>query len=188
MFNLKFGIVWTTFVSIIFIICLAVPGEQRGGDDFDLSMFIFFAIFEVIGISILVKGIKTVKKDKKTKKYGVNCYGIVRDIVETGSSSNGKSEYKALVEFLNPATSNVEKIEEIVGFDSNKYPVNSYVLCKYFEGDINIENLLSEIDVPEDVKKIIFPIQVHPVFSNFQFSSDKEYVTIDGVEYKKVNK
>lgn len=31
MFNFLFGFIWTAFTTLIFIICLTVPGEQRGG-------------------------------------------------------------------------------------------------------------------------------------------------------------
>ena len=34
------------FVTPIFIICLVVPGEQRGGVDMNPLLFIFFILFE----------------------------------------------------------------------------------------------------------------------------------------------
>ena len=59
------------------------------------------------------------------------------------------------------------------------------MLCKYYQGDINLENLVSENEIPGDVKKYLVPSQQIPNYTNLEFSADKEYVTIDGVQYKK---
>jgi len=186
MFKFIFGLLWTAFVTPIFIMCLVIPGEQRGGVDMNPLLFIFFIIFEFIGLYMLISGLKKIINDKKTKKYGVKCYGIIREIQETGSYINNSPEYKAILDFLNPETTQIETIEEIIGFDYNKYPVNSYILCKYYKGDINLEKLISEYKVPGDIKKYLVPIQQVPNYSNLEFSSDGEYVIIDGVKYKKI--
>lgn len=186
MFNFIFGLIWTAFVTPIFIMCLVAPGEQRGGIDMNLSLFIVFILFEFIGLYLLVSGLKKIIKDKKTKKYGIQCYGIIREIQETGASVNDNPEYKAILHFLNPETNQIETIEEIIGLDYNKYPINSYILCKYYQGDINLENLISENEVPGAIKKYLVPAQQVSNYSNLEFSSDKEHVIIDGVKYKKM--
>ena len=186
MFEFIFGLAWTAFVTPIFIMCLVVPGEQRGGADMNLFLFIFFVLFEFIGLYMLIRGLKKIIKDKKTKKHGIQCYGIISEIQETGSYVNNNPEYKAILHFLNPETNKVETIEEIIGFHYNKYPINSYVLCKYYQGDVNLENLIFEKEVPGDIKKYLFPLKQVSNYSNIEFSSDKEYVTIDGVQYKKI--
>ena len=188
MFELLFGIVWTAFVTPIFIICLVVPGEQRGGMDMNFFLFIFFVVFEAIGLYMLIRGLRKIIKDEKTKKYGIPCYGIVNDIQGTGAYLNGKPEYKAVLNFVNPETNQVETIEEIIGFDYNKYPINSYIIGKYYQGDINIENLVSENEIPGDIKKYLVSNQNLFNYSSLEFSEDKEYVTIDGVQYKKSKK
>ena len=185
MFKFLFGLVWTAFVTPIFIMCLVAPGEQRNGADMDPFLFIFFIVFEVIGLYMLISGLRQIIKDRKTKKHGIKCYGIVRDIQTTGSYVNDKPEYKAILDFVNPETNQLETIEEILGFDYNKYPIDSYVLCKYYQGDINLENLVSENEIPGDIKKHLVPSQQMPNYTNLEFSADKEYVTIDGVQYKK---
>lgn len=185
MFNFLFGLVWTSFVISIFIMCLIVPGEQRGGIDMDPFLFIFFIIFEVFGLYMLISGLRKIIKDRKTKKNGIECYGIVRDIQTTGLYRNDNPEYKAILDFINPETNQLETIEEIIGFDYNKYPINSYVLCKYYQGDINLENIVSENEISVDIKKYLAPSQQVPNYYNLEFSDDREYVTIDGVKYKK---
>lgn len=186
MFKFIFGFVWTAIVTPIFITCLVIPGEQRGGVDMDPSLFIFFIIFEFIGLYMLISGLKKIINDRKTKKYGIQCYGIISEIQETGASVNDNPEYKAILHFVNPETNRVETIEEIIGFDYNKYPINSYILCKYYQGDINLENLISENEVPFGIKEYLVPVQQGPDCFNLEFSSDREYVTIDGVQYKKI--
>lgn len=186
MFEFLFGLAWVTFVTPIFILCLVVPGEQRNGADMNLFLFAFFVLFEVIGVFMIIRGLRKIIKDKKTKKHGINCYGIVNDIKVTGSYVNGNPEYKAIIEFVNPETNQLGSIEEIIGFDHNKYPINSYVLCKYYQGDINFENIVPENEIPGDIKKYLVPKQQVPNYFNLEFSDDREYVTIDGVKYKKI--
>ena len=186
MFKLLFGLIWTAFVTPIFIMCLVIPGEQRGGVDMNPFLFIFFILFEAIGLYMLISGLSKIIKDRKTKNHGIKCYGIVSDIQMTGSYMNGNPEYKAKLDFINPKTNQLETIEEIIGFDYNKYPINSYVLCKYYQGDINLENLVPENEIPVEIKKYLVPNQLVPNYSNLEFSADREYVIIDGVQYKKV--
>ena len=183
MLNFKFGIIWTAISTLIFGIFLSIPSEQNDGA---YLVILFFIIFEFIGLYFLISGIKKIIKDKKTKKHGIQCYGIISEIQETGSYVNGSPEYKAILNIVNPETNQMETIEEIIGFHYNKYPINSYVLCKYYEGDINIEKIASEYEVPEYIKEYLVPVQQEPNYSNLEFSSDREYVTIDGIKYKKI--
>ena len=185
MFKLIFGLVWTAFITPIFIICLVIPGEVRDGVDMNPMLFIFMSIFEAIGLYLLITGLKKVIQDNKTKKYGIECYGIIRDIQETGSYVNNSPEYKATLDFMNPENYQVETIEEIIGFDYDKFSINSYVLCKYYQGDINIENSIFENEVPSGIKTYLVPVQQNSNYTGVEFSSDGEYVIINGVQYKK---
>lgn len=186
MFKFKFGLIWTLFTSAIFAVCVFIPAEQRNGAEMGLGLYIFFILFEAIGIFLLYSGIKTIIKDKKTKKYGRECFGIVNDIRSTGASVNGNSEYKAVINIVNPETNTTTEIEEIIGFDYYKYPINSYVLCKYFEGDINIERLAEATEIPENIKQNLAPLQNQINALNVEVSADKDYAIIDGEQYKRV--
>lgn len=186
MFEFLFGLIWTSFTTLIFTVCLVVPGEQRGGVDMDLFLFIFFVFFEGIGLYVLIRGLKKIIKDRKTKMYGAECYGKISEIQTTGAYANGKPEYKAILYFVNPETYRLETIEEIIGFNYNKYPIDSYVLCQYYQGDINLEKIVYENEIPENIKNILIPNQYIPNNHNLKFSDDREYVIIDGVKYKKI--
>ena len=151
--KLLFGIIWTAFMTPIYLMCLIVPGEERGGIDMNAPLFIFLTIFELIGIYMIFVGIKKLIKDKKTDLYGLECYGIIRNILPTGVIVNNKPEYKAIIEFVNPETYETEDTEEIIGFDYNKYTKDFYVLCKYYEGDINLGSIIYDNEeVPTEIK------------------------------------
>lgn len=94
---------------------------------------------------------------------------------------NEAPEYKAKIEFINPETNQREVLDEIIGLNYFKYPVNSYVLCKYFQGDVNIISIVPESEVPSSIKKSL-PV----INTDIKYSDDKEYVNIDGINYKKV--
>lgn len=94
---------------------------------------------------------------------------------------NEAPEYKAKIELINPETNQREVLDEIIGLNYFKYPVNSYVLCKYFQGDVNIISIVPESEVPSFIKKSL-PV----INTDIKYSDDKEYVNIDGINYKKV--
>lgn len=197
MTNLIFGIIWTTFTCLFIVIFLGgsiqnntILNHGEPGFYFEPAMIIpagMMLIFLVIGIAFIIVGLKKIIKDSMTKKHGVPCYGIIQDVDETGTYVNGQPEYKATLDIINPNTNQTEKIEEIVGFNQNKYPIHSYVLCKYYKGDINFERIIQPNELPSNYLDLLKPIDYisSAAYPNIEFSEDREYVTIDGVRYKK---
>ena len=104
---LIFGIIWTVITTLV-----AVPMCLGG---INLFLGLFFLLFYGIGITMITIGARTIHKNNMTKKYGIPCYGIVLNVVETGTYVNGAPEYKAEVQIMNPETSNIETIYEIIG-------------------------------------------------------------------------
>ena len=100
---------------------------------------------------------------------------------------NGNPQYKVTVEIINPETCQQENIDEVIGFNEKKYPVNSYVLCKYHKGDINTEKVISPAEVPEVISSRLVQIQEPVTITDISFSDDREHVTIDGIKYKRVD-
>ena len=204
MFYLIFGIIWTLFTSIfVFAFCgsmfsyTSINGEPgRLSFNFNPELLIpslIIAVFLIVGIYLIVKGARQVIRDSKTKKYGIPCYGIVQNIKPTGVSINEQPEFKALLDIINPNTNQVENIEEVVGLNPNKYPIGSYVLCKYYEGDINFERIVQPSEISSSYRELLKPVNYTSgvpnefmSYTNLEFSPDREYVTIDGVKYKKV--
>lgn len=155
MFKLKFGLLWTLFVTPIFIMCLVIPGEQRGGVDMSPGLFIFFIIFEAIGLFLLVSGIKQVIKDKKTNKFGDITYGQIISIYGTGSSSNGKEELQAEILTYVSNQNTLKRFNEIIGFPPIIYNVGDFVQLKFYEDDINIIQTVSENMIPNTVLTLL---------------------------------
>lgn len=153
MFEVLFGLVWITFITGAIVV--SIFGQSASSSGIPIFVYPIFALFEFIGIFIFTRGLKKIIKDRKTQKYGTHCYGVISDIVQTGASVNGNPEYKAVIDFVNPNTQQLDTLEEIVGFNYNKYHINSYVLCKYYEGDVNIIDQISDAQVPEEYKNML---------------------------------
>lgn len=115
------------------------------------SMIIFFSIFYIVGICLVVKGAKRVKKDNDTDKKGEICYGRIIDIVPTGVYVNDRQEYKAVVHFYIPSLNKDEILEEVIGFEYYKYNVGDYYKLKYYNKDINFVNKVEISEVPQNV-------------------------------------
>lgn len=185
MFNFTFGLIWLAITTPIFLLFILVPGAERGGAEVSLIPVLGFITFEVIGFYLLISGLKQIIKNRKTEKHGTQCFGMICDIQKTGAYSNGKAEYKAKVYFINPETRGIEKLEEIIGFDYNKYQIGSYIKCKYYQDDINISDQIQDYEVPEYIREYLDVYRPTPDISDIEFSSDREYVIIDGVRYRK---
>ena len=53
MFEFKFGLVCTLFTTLILAICVFVPPEERNWAPMSFPLFVFFALFEFIGICLI---------------------------------------------------------------------------------------------------------------------------------------
>lgn len=180
MHKFKAGLFLISFFILFFIMCFCF-GENESENFVGLLVP---GLFLFIGLRLLISGFLKMLKDWKTKKHGEQCYAIIKDIQATGVLNCDHPEYKAIMSFVNPITYQVETIEEIIDFDKTKYPSNSYVLCKYFKNDINIESAVSKNDVPGDIKKLLLTSK--ECVSNLFMSIDGKFIIIDGYVYEKI--
>lgn len=206
MFSFLFGLGWTIF-SLLFLFVTIVGGLDSGeiiinrenGFVVESSLgfpLVFLSIFVIIGICILVGSIRKFLKDSKTSKNGVLCYGIIKAVTRTGNYVNNRPELKAVLDIINPNTNQVEEVQEVIGFDPYKYAIGSYMICKYYEGDINFERKAEPGEITDSIKDRIKPGTyysegqgLNPVetgYTDIEFSEDRMYVTIDGIKYKRV--
>lgn len=135
MFKLKLGSAIIGF-SLLFI--LIAPA----------SIFVMWT-FVALGIVLAKSGYDEVKKDKLTEQHGESYYGMIEIVKETGQLVNGQKEY--LAEVLVYLRDEVCEYKEIIGCDSKAYRKGDYVLCKYFQGDINILNILQDYEIPPEI-------------------------------------
>lgn len=59
----------------------------------DIAAISFFTIFLPQGIFLLVKGLKKVIKNKKTKKLGAECFAMIEGIYLTGTYMNTEENH-----------------------------------------------------------------------------------------------
>lgn len=173
MFELIFGIIWTLFSSIFVFVTFI-------SEDVPLLFKFMMCIFLIIGIIMIIKGLQKVIKNMKTNNYGEICYGYIQNVYPDGSYVNGMPEYKADILTYIPSTNSTETISEIIGFNPMKYPTDSYVIGKYYEGDINLEEIVNNFEQ--------LPINVQNCFSNIEEEKKKieDIVVINGVRYKRI--
>ena len=182
MFEIFFGLIWTmitAFVTFGFYAGTAatirVNGELVSQAEFNGMLFpkIFLGIFWVIGITMIVIGIKKIIKNSNTEKFGEVCYGRIISISKTGAYVNGVPQLKALITVYIESNGEVTEVEEVIGLATNrKYNVGDYVEGKYYNGDINISSYVPETMIPSYIQ------------SRFKdLVKTEDTITIDGVEY-----
>ena len=142
--------------------------------------FILISVFIIIGIVLIVKGLKKVIKNIKTNNYGEIVYGYIQNLYPDGNYVNGSTEYKADIYTYIPSTNSTETISEVIGFDSMKYPVNTYIKGKYYEGDINIEERVNSYQE--------LPINAQYCFQTIedQKVDNENIIIVNGMKYKKI--
>lgn len=172
MFELVFGIFWTLFSLFMFFIVLF----SKAG----MSAVLFLVFFIAIGVFLIVKGLTKVVRNYKTSKNGEECFGIIKNVYESGTYINDSAEYKADVIVYIESLGKVEIISEVIGFNLSKFPVGSYVKLKYYNGDINILDVVDYNSISENSKYYLKNEE-----SNIEKVED--IITVNGVKYKKMD-
>ncbi len=126
----------------------------------NLASIPFVLLFEVIGIKLIISGAKTIIKDKKTDKYGISTYGVIKDILETGSYVNGIPELKAEILVYLPYENTTKVFYEIIGLAPEKYNIGEFVLLSHYEDDVNIVETTEPKFIPSDIlEKLNIPLE-----------------------------
>lgn len=176
MFELGFGIFWS-LMTLIMTIAFA-----RSAEEMQFSLIIFLGLFWLVGISLLVKGLKKIITDNKTEKLGEECYGQIKNIYPNGCYVNNAPEFNADFLIYIQSKNSMERITEKIGFDPNKYQVNSFIKGKYYNGDINIK---------EVVDYNLIPLNIRPNFDHLISAetnvSGADIITVNGVRYKRID-
>ena len=161
------------------VIVLAIITEEM-----TVELFFFLMVFETVGIAFLISGIMLVIKNIKIKIFAKSCYGAVNEIKQLPTDLDEDDKYKAIIKVFNPEKNVYEEIEKDV--DKNIYQVNSFLLCKYYKGEVYIQKIVPSSEVPEDVRTNLFPTQEQIHNMHIEISLNKEYVYIEKTRYKKI--
>ena len=151
---------------------------------FDSSIIISISVFGSIGTLLIILGLIYLVKELNTQRYGKECYGKVEDIKESGASINEQPEYISTVLIINPETSQIEEYQENTGYNVDRYPIGSFVLCKHYKKDINVDHLVPEEEVPLSIRERLDTVPIESS-SEIELSVDRDYITIDNIKYKK---
>lgn len=177
MFELIFGCFWSLITSIMIIAYI------KADEGIDFFLIIILGLFLLIGIFLLVKGLKKIIANKKTEKLGEECYGQVKNIYPNGNSVNNRPQYNVDLLVYIQSKNNMETVTESIGFNANQYQINSFIKGKYYNGDINIK---------EVIDYNLIPLNVRPNFNHListeTNTSNADIITVNGVKYKRIDK
>ena len=184
MFELIFGIFWTiitAFVTFVFYGTgseVTVNGVLVSHEEFVTMLWpkLFLLLFWVVGLFILAVGLKKIIRNTATHINGEECFGKICNIYNSGTYVNGNPELKADILVYIPSTQETKIISEVVGFNREQYMIGSYVLLKYYNGDINVIGNADELIIPSDSKCELEKAQ--PLAMN-----KRDTIIVNGVEY-----
>ncbi len=121
--------------------------------DFNAGTLLGSAIFGVVGIVFVVSAIRQKRRDKATEENGENCFGTIIRMYPNGSRINNRLAYNVDVLIYIGSLGQTILVTENIGLSAFKYPLDSYLICKYYNGDINIKGLADINEMPIDVKE-----------------------------------
>lgn len=163
MFEFIFGLIWSLFM-IPFTWGLyfgngniQVNGQMVTQDEFNAMLFpkIFTVTFWIIGIFFMFYGLKKTIRNIKTSKNGIECFGKIIKIYPSGKYINGKPELKADFACYIETENKIEILSEVIGLNQYRFPRRAWFKLKYYEGDINVEKILNEEQVPLNIVDMI---------------------------------
>ena len=108
---------------------------------------------------------------------------------------NDVPELKGEFTVFNPSTYQIDNVSEVLGIGAFKYQVGQVVKVKYYDGDINIIEIVDISEVPGDASKFFTtPVASTPSVVGSATSSSLAGITnpadiieIDGVKYKRMD-
>ena len=113
--------------------------------DADISL-IYILPFWVTGVYFFYKG---AMKNENTETFGEICYGrVVKNV-----SDNNFTEHDSYMYVYIPSLFKLRLLRECIGKDYIKYPPGIYVKLKYYNNDINIEEIVTKEQVPPEILK-----------------------------------
>lgn len=157
MFKLIFGLVWTAF-TIFALVAFTSPAGTSGQSGSG-SAWVVLIVFLVIGIFLTLKGLKQVVADIMTKVKGIEIFGVVTDIKETGAHVNNRPELKAKIAAILPDRT-VREFYEIIGFNYTKYKLGEVVKLKHYKNDVNILEIMQDSWLSYDDLEIVERIRM----------------------------
>jgi hypothetical protein len=200
MFELIFGLFWTAITvtialaffggdpnRIIYVNDVPTPRSEFAKEPFFIC---FFAIFFIVGIAMIVIGVRKIMQNAATAAVGAETYGVVIDVYPSGSSVNGRPILNADV-IIVEENGITGRYTESIGMDYNKYKPGQFVKVKHYKKDINILEKVEPHTVPYHIKDKIDAesglVDNYNSDYNIGGTGAADTITINGVEYVRKN-
>lgn len=192
MFEMFFGMIWTTFMVFFTIIfygsnngVITVNGQQVSQEEFSNMIWpkIFIGIFWLIGLFMLFQGLRKIIRNYLTNVNGEICYGKICNIYNSGAYINGMPEMKADVFVYIPSTQETKIISEVIGFNNIKYLTGDYLELKYYNGDINFERIIDSSDIPLAAQNELMKVETNDNIDDNRVIIKADSIFVNGVEY-----
>ena len=188
MFELIFGGVFT-FMALLFTIVMLGVG-LFGGEPTLLLGLLFLLPFWAVGITCLKKGIRKIRIDKETQKFGRDTFALVVNFTDSGCYVNACPVWNA--HFLVLTEYGVQQFKERVGTNP-QFDIGDIVAVKYYNNDINVGARVPVAMVPEEIRRLLLdatPLRLRQQIENYKmqnqdFIVNGDYIIVDGVRYQR---
>lgn len=177
MFDLCFGFIWVVVSSIGLGAVFSLPKSER-----PTPAIVMIIMFLIIGIVIMVIGIKKLVSNMLTEIKGIETYGVIMDIYPSGASVNGRNIMNVDVNIVEE-NGNIGRYTESIG-TGRKYNTGDFVKVKYYKYDINIKGKVRKEEIPYyTLEKISVEDEIinRPVGDSIVINGDT--IVVNGVEY-----
>ena len=170
MFELIFGIIWTTFILFMVIISdfplikdIITYNESIKAI---LPIIVFRSImyipFIIVGFYLLIRGVRKVYKN-----------------VQNGAYVNDQPMYKVEIIVYSNKEATDYTVWEDIGFDPGRFKLGSFIKVLYYNGDVNFtENSNYAENIPESIKEYLLSKSQYLINEE-----EEEYIIVDGKKY-----
>ena len=157
MFELIFGLFWMTITYIMTSTFFASEGlfvngviiTEKLGEM--MPMLLFFAIFWIVGIGVLIVGIRNLVKGFMVSTNGTEACGYIADIYYNGKKVNHVPHFNARIIVVD--NGQPLDLQANIGSKRFQYNIGTYVNVKYYQSNAKITSkVLNEYEIPYSLR------------------------------------
>jgi hypothetical protein len=191
MFELIFGLVWCLIVGFITYgfygtdAPVTVNGELMEHSEFSALLMpkLFLGLFWIVGIVMLIIGLRRIIRNTLIATRGEETYGIVMDVRPSNIRIKNRPVWEAEVALLRDG--HLVTLTATVCTVYNQYKPGDFMHLKCYKNDINILGKALRADVPYNILTVLETQNVHP--HPVDFIDNSEYIIVNGQRYRKVD-
>ena len=170
MFYILCGSFWVVLTSIV---------EYDGLEMKDL---LFIHGCKIMGIILMLVGLKIVIRDTMTKIKGEECFGKVIKVYATNKHINNRTVYKADFAVYISSLEKVEILSEEIGLDRTKFPKGDFFKVKTYKGDLNLGKKIDKNQIPIFILDIVNAVSEQNDIANSSTFFEDKYKISEKIE------